>query len=716
MNAQTKAGTNQFHGSGYGYFRNDAFNASDSVAHRVLPFSDQQYGGTVGGPIHRDKLWFFFAYEGERQPSTIITTPIGFNQTFSFPDKFTTNSYLLRTDWQMTNNQRLSVRASGFTWANPFNNVTGNAHPSRATDSTRASCSVVGTWTWAPSATLVNEVKAGFNHFDWDNEALVASQEYRFPSITIGGPYNYPQHFIENSEQFRDDLYWLKGKHSLKTGGEWLHTKYSGIFQQNLRGTVLSFSANPANFASVFPTWNDPSTWNLAAISPLAVSYVQGFGNFNIDIPTNAVAGWVQDDWKLSSRVTLNLGLRYDNDIGVFDPSLNLKSGLVTPRSGDDLLFAPRIGFTWDLTGSRKTVIRGGAGRFYADIQANQVIDQQIFNGQASLQPSVQATTTTPINLAAPFGSVTGAQFLSGAVPVSTQAVQIMAHDVHTPQSLQMSIGLERQFGQNWSVTADYVHWRVYNDWIRDDANVFYNPATGYNMNPSVAGRPNPAFTNILTFYTPNAAGSLFDALQVGVQRRFSTHLSGALAYTYSRLKDSTTGPFYYPNNPFNFADEWANSPDDQRHALTVNGSYQWKWGVQWSSSFHFGSGQAFATTGGANPFGGTVNDRLYAATAKVYNEPQDDMPSTVAGYNIVKRDSLYGNNIYRLDMRLSKTFAVKERYRFIPMVEAFNLFNHANFGAYNLVMTNSSFGLPAQNTNLAYAARMLQFAGRFEF
>ena len=217
VNAQTKAGTNQFHGTGYGYFRNDAFNASDPVAHKVLPFSDQQYGGTVGGPINRDKLGFFFGYEGERQPGTIFTTPIGFGgQTFTFPSQLKTNSYILRADWQIKDNHRLSVRGTGFTWANPFANITGTAHPSRAAAQTRTSYSVVGTWTWVRSASMVNEVKAGFNHFDWDNEALVASQEYRFPSITIGGPYNYPQHFIQNSEQFRDDLYSLKRKAQLQ--------------------------------------------------------------------------------------------------------------------------------------------------------------------------------------------------------------------------------------------------------------------------------------------------------------------------------------------------------------------------------------------------------------------------------------------------------------------------------------------------------------------
>ena len=146
----------------------------------------------------------------------------------------------------------------------------------------------------------------------------------------------------------------------------------------------------------------------------------------------------------------MNLGLRYDNDIGIFDPSLSLKSGIVTPRKGDNLLFAPRLGFTYDVTGSRKTVIRGGAGMFYGDILANQVIDQQIFNGQDSLQPSVGAKPGQPINLQQPFGTTTAQDFLSGAVPVSTQAVQIMAHNVHTPMSLQMSIGSSG----NWERTG----------------------------------------------------------------------------------------------------------------------------------------------------------------------------------------------------------------------------------------------------------------------
>ena len=197
-----------------------------------------------------------------------------------------------------------------------------------------------------------------------------------------------------------------------------------------------------------------------------------------------------------------------------------------------------------------------------------------------------------------------------------------------------------------------------------------------------------------------------------------SQNFSAAAAYTFSRLKDSTTGAFYYPNNPFNVSAEWANSPDDQRHTLTFSGSYNWKWGVALSGSFHYGSGQAYQVTAAANPFNASVTDRLFGATTPFYG-PGTNVSSVIVGgvpYRLVARDSFYGLPIERVDLRLSKTFVLKEHFRFIPIVEAFNLFNHSNFGTYNTVVTAASYGLPGQNSDLAYAARMMQFAGRFEF
>jgi hypothetical protein len=721
VNVQTKSGTNQFHGTLYGYFRNSEFNAADSVAHRVLPFSDQQFGGTFGGPILKDRVFFFFAYEGERQPNTIFNTPTGFGgASYTFNNELRTNSYLLHTDWQMNASNRLSIRATGYTWSAPFNNVTGSSSPTRATNSTRTSYFVLGTWTLTVGPGLVNEVKAGLNHFDWSNTPLILSQEYRLPTITVGAPYNYPQQLGQSTQQYRDDLFWLRGGHSVKAGFDYLHTPYSGNFGQNVRGTVLAFSSSVStlNLGSIFPVWNDPSTWNIAALSPFATSFTQGFGNYNYSVATNAIGFWLQDDWKISPRLTLNLGLRYDNDLGIFNPNLTLKSGIQTPHYNDNVLFQPRIGFAWDLTGSRKTVIRGGAGLFYADIQANQTIDDTIFNGQTTISPAIQASSGNPINLLAPFGTTTGANFLSGAVPVSAQTIQPLGPNVQTPYSFQTSIGVERQLTPTWTLSADFVHWRVYHDWERTDANLFYNLATGYAQNPS-QGRPNPKFVGILNFTTPAAAGSINDGLQVQIQHRFSQSFSASLAYTLARLKDSTTGPFYYPNNQFDLAAEWATSPDNQMSTLTFAGSYQWKWGVTLSGSFHFGSGQYYQVTANQNPLGlSGVTDRLFSVSSAYYGSPGNLTPVTLGGtaYNLVKRDSLVGNPIERVDLRLSKTFTLKDRIRLMPMVEAFNLFNHSNFGGYQTVVNVASYGSPTQNTDLAYAARMLQFAGRIEF
>lgn len=721
VNVQTKSGSNQFHGSLYGYFRNSFFNADDSVAHRLLPFSDQQFGGTFGGPIVKDKLFFFFAYEGERQPNTIFDVPTGFGGlSYTFNNELRTNSYLLHTDYQISGTQRLSVRASGYTWAEPFNNVTGSSSPTRATDSTRTSYSALATWTWTVTPALVNEVEGGLNHFSWSNTPLIQSQEYRLPTITVGAPYNYPQELGQNTQQYRDDLFWLKGKHSFKFGVDYLHTPYSGNFGQNVRGTVLGFSSGVSslNLASIFPVWNEPSTWNIAALDPYVTSFTQGFGNYNYSITTNSIGFWLQDDWKVTPTLTLNLGLRYDNDLGIFNPNLDLKSGVQTPHYNDNLLFQPRFGFAWDVTGSRKTIIRGGAGLFYADIQANQTIDDTIFNGQTTISPAIAPTAGNPINLLDPFGTTTGAEFLSGAVPINAQTIQPLGPHVQTPYSFQTSGGIEQQLAKTWTLSADFVHWRVYHDWERTDANLYYNPATGYPLPPS-DGRPNPDFVGILNFTTPAAAGSINDGLQVQLEHRFAQNFSVALAYTLARLKDSTTSPFYYPNNQMNLAAEWGISPDNQTSTLTLAGAYQWKWGISLSGAFHFGSGQNYQVTANQNPFGlSGVDDRLFTASSPYYGSPANITQQTIGGvlYDLVKRDSLVGNPIERVDLRLSKTFSVKERVRFIPMVEAFNLFNHSNFGGYQTVVNVSSYGDPTQNTDLAYAARMLQFAGRIEF
>ncbi|MBN9658870.1 MAG: carboxypeptidase regulatory-like domain-containing protein [Acidobacteria bacterium] len=718
VNAQTKSGSNEFHGSAYGYFRSDKFNAADPIGQRVLPFSNKQYGVTGGGRILRDKLFFFGAYEGESQPSTVLVTPQGFGgQSFSFANDFQTKTWIGRVDWVINEKHRLSGRYNGSQWRNPFGNVSGTSHPSQAARQTRDGETTMLDWTWVISPTTTNDVRYGFNYFQWKNNPYVLSQEYRLPGgITVGGPYNYPQEFNQFTNQVRDDLYWLKGAHSVKLGGEYLSNNHTGLFPQNARGTVNPFTSTPANLPSIFPVWNDPTTWNIDALSPLASNYTQGFGNFNIDIPRNVVAGWIQDDWKINKRLTVNLGLRYDNDIGIWSTP-TLKSNVVPPRGGQNLNFSPRVGFAYDLMGDRRTVIRGGGGLYFADIQANQVINQSIFNGESSLQVGASRTSTTSINLRDPFNGVSGDDFLSGKVPVPAQNVQLLNTNAVTPYSAQASIGAERQLGQSWTVSGDFVYWRVYREWIRQDRNIGFNPVTGFGTNPSVSGRPDTRFGQILEFTTPNASGAIYYGGQFQVTRRFAKRFSAGAAYTVSKLKDSSSGPFGYPNNQFDLADEWGPSVDDQRHTLNFDGSVQLPWGFQSSMFYHYGSGAAFASIGPGNPFNyaGTSN-RTFLTGAATFIDPSYLYPSHAPGYTNVKRNSFRGQPINRIDWRLTKTVAIKERWRATGIFEVFNVINAQNYGTYQSNIGLATFGRPAYNSNLAYAARMLQFAVRFDY
>jgi len=724
VNAQTRSGSDEFHGGAFAYFRNsDLGTAADPVAHKALPYSNQQIGGSVGGPVKRHKLWFFGTFENQREPATVYTVPTGFGgQPFQFPNLTVTRPLLARLDYQASDASRFSLRLNGFTTASPFSGVSGNTHPSRAASTYQKAGSLLGTWSKTFSPQLVNDLKAGFNYFLYGGQPVVGGYEFRFGSTTVGGNYNYPANRFQNTYQIRDDLFWQKGRHSIKLGGEYLNDWIHGIYPQNSRGVVTSFkSSTPTNLAQFFPVWNDPSTWNLAALSPYANSFLQGFGDFSLSMHRNVFGVWAQDDWRVAPRLTLNLGVRYDNDLGMFGNSIYLKSGLATPHKNQNTNFAPRIGFAWDALGNHKTVVRGGAGLFYADLEGNVYFDQQLFNGQTSLQASVDATSTTPLNLAQPFGAYTGADFLNGTAPAPTQAIQLIDPNQRTPYSVQSSLGVERELGRNWFVSADWAWLRVYHEWIRLDQNLYCDPVTGFNQNPNVAGRPDSRFTSITRSST--LGGAITDSLLVSLRRRFASGAEVAAAYTLSKARDNTDGPFYVPNNQFNLGGEWGNAAADQRHTLNVSGSYRLKWGFQLSGLFRYGSGAAYGVTAGGSPFGiaapagsGGTN-RTFLATTKVYNDPSlNHVLATAPQYLVVDRNSFYGQPIVRLDSRLAKTISIKERYRIIGQFEVFNLLNHANYGGYTTAITSASYGLPAQSSDLSYTPRMLQLAARFEF
>ena len=175
--------------------------------------------------------------------------------------------------------------------------------------------------------------------------------------------------------------------------------------------------------------------------------------------------------------------------------------------------------------------------------------------------------------------------------------------------------------------------------------------------------------------------------------------------------------PFSYANNQFNLSDEWARSLDDQRHTLNFDGSVSLPWGFSSSIFYHLGSGNAFRSLSPTNPFAyAGANNRTFLSTATTFIDKSFLSASSAAGYTDVKRNSLSGMAINRLDWRLNKTLKIKERFQVTGIFEVFNVLNYQNYGVYNTNIGIASYGRAAYNSNLAYASRMLQFAARLDF
>jgi Carboxypeptidase regulatory-like domain/TonB dependent receptor-like, beta-barrel len=806
VNVASKTGTNHFHGTVFEFLRNDVLDARQFFDEKVPPFRQNQFGASFGGPIIKDKTFFFGNYEGfrRRRANTLLATlPTAKQLSGDFSggapvrDPLTGQPFsgnLIPQDRISALTKRiipvlpqLSVGgANNFRTApssiNDFDQFTVRGdHRFSSSDSIFARYSLIDIeifnpgitvlsgsgvtdlahnaaiqWTHTFSPAVLNEFRLGFNRnlqnrlqegaggeniLQFRN-ALNDPINAGLPIIALAGftafgsfPTN-PEIVGGNVYQFDDTLTWVRGNHALKFGVDYRH---------------VHFPHTPGLFTRGQFVFQGLATGNPVADFLLGHPFVTlGAGKVATAFATIPHFNWfVQDDWKLSPRLTLNLGLRYerigavtdryrgyfstfDEATGQLVTGADMKRlGLVNPDNND---FSPRFGFAWQPFGKSHTVIRGGYGVYYdvkpinerqfglgIDLAWQQIVDTGLLLG---LRPAVQWDNLFPASAGVGLG--------------------ILADDprARTPYVQQYSLGIQRELPGNFLVEAAYVGsvGRKLN--IRVDINQARLPITPNE--PLAQRRPYPNFGSIWT--DKNIAISNYNSFQLRVEKRFSKNLYLLGVYTYSKSLDTGSLSIDSPQDRQNIRAEYGLSVFDQRQRFVFSSIYQLPFGKgqkylgslggfpnallsgwQVTSIVTFASGNplTIAAAGSLTNTGcqgcvqranlvGPDNGNLPSSERRVerwFNTSAFVLapPSTFgnSGRNIV-----IGPGVNNFDLSLIKDIKITEDMTIQFRTEFFNAFNHTQFFDPVTDPTSPAFG----RITLARPAREIQFGLKFIF
>jgi hypothetical protein len=743
VQAVSRAGSNDLHGSTYGFFRSDAFNAADPVKDTVLPYEDQQAGFTLGGPVVKDRIHYFGSYEYERNPLTAVLTPTALpDQSWQFPSNTVQNSLLGRVDYQQSAANSYSIRLQRWTSDNPFAISSGGTHPTMAESDRFYSTNLYGTWTHVVSNNLMMQLHLGIDRSSWYNDPIPSNNTqfyntpfgvpvFQFPTLSLGGQQNYPNYTWQDEYQARLDINWHKGKHEMKIGGEILKDRDTKVWDLNRRGTYVFNKLPPASLLEAdFPTnaWNNPTAWNISNLLP----YLQEFDiffnkDYLVDVPRPYVAGWFGDNWRSTSNLTINLGIRYDLDWAGLDPPgvrdipIDINNGIDHGDFGyhtntrDKTAFGPRGGFAYNVGGKNDFVIRGGTGIYYNFPVSNVTYRQQFYNNSVT---AVFLPTNPGFTMENPTGSVSPEAFLSGSVPIPPQQTTIISPNYEDPFGWQSSIGFQKQLGPAMAFDLDLTELQEIHQVRARDVNLFYDPVTGYNKDPAIYGRPNPAWG--LDQWLTSDGKTESRLLSASFTRRFSHHFQASSTYTRTlSMKDNTTGFGYFANNQFDQNADWAASTGYQRDTFRANGIINLPYQFALAGSFFYGSGSRYNATSSVTPFSKPGANRLNTGTPIVIPAAMLDRwdgPAVIAPGAVWPRDALVGLPLHKVDLRITSHIKVVNNVKVELLAEVFNVFNWKNYGSYNTTITSAAFGQPLANSGNAYVPREGQFGVRLQF
>src|SRR6266849_1480340 len=414
INIITKSGTNDYHGSGFIFFRHKTLQALPAL-NRNQPaphFAREQFGGSIGGPIKKDRAWWFVSSEYRNQGHAVAVGERDFATSSivgSSAPAFV-HDYLLsaRSDFKLTNNDTLAVRYS-FNRSLDIDN--GSLRRPQGTAANRQSSlnrfnSLLANWTRTVSSHVVNSF---IFHADWflnsipafspddpvtSPAGLAKGNELRFPSLQDGANFRIPQSTKFNRYQIRDTLSWVVGKHTLRFGAEWQHLNTFALFDLFGSGSVFTTEDFATRVRSGHTGPPDDRDIPIAVAIQSAALPRPPIVPF---YPNAYFGAYVQDDWRFRSNLTLNLGLRWEFDDVVGDAS-NLhpcasltavdntcefiENILGTHQGRDFKQFGPRVGFAWDPLRRGQTVFRGGYGIYYDRVVTEVPLLELLLNGR----------------------------------------------------------------------------------------------------------------------------------------------------------------------------------------------------------------------------------------------------------------------------------------------------------------------------------------------
>jgi Carboxypeptidase regulatory-like domain/TonB-dependent Receptor Plug Domain len=828
MNATTRSGTNTYHGSVYDFFRNNVLDARDTfntVGSPMNPYRSNQFGGAIGGPVKKDKMFFFVNYEGIRRlrgftspvsvpdaqarlgklPDCVViaaTMPLGtpcntaqldalpLNPTSQaimalYPtggasaveqllpgggpaglDLIAVNGIQPATEdyvnarWDYTLSQSNTIFAryvfDNGSLTDPLASLVG-LYP-EVSDGRNQYITIGDQKVF--SSNLINDARFTFVRENMrafttaENPALQFFSFYgenrQDGTVNIaGGPSGIgpsaftPDLEIQNTFSVGDDVFWTHGKHSLEIGAEF----------RRLQSPLSNGFFNDQGWS--FP--NYPSFVEGKPVSPAnpaitLLGALPGRANAYRSFRESDLFPYIQDTWRISRTLTLNLGLRYDFISNPVE-SHNLLCAFIAPSSPSTTgctpvshVFPsnpsvknldPRVGFAWDPFKDHKTSIRAGAGVFHDPIQVRNYHPAYIFAGPFQTAVSVCVFFGPPCSYPTPFLGIT--------VPIPTIGEALEYDPGTTPFVLQYNFGVQREIFHNTVLSVSYVGSRGYNLMVQNDLNPeIPTIVAGQPTFPSGSPRKNPNLGSI-AFNVPDGP-SWYNSLQAYLTRNLGRNLQFQASYTYSKCIDYGSIAFgleagnsgqQAQSDPYNLARDKGVCDFDVRHNFVANTVYRLPFrgnrlveGWQVSGIATTRSGTPFSIQDGIdqanlnNPAGqpgerpnlqpGFSNDPVTGNVHGLWFNPAAFALQTSGHLGNLGRNTLFGPRFVNFDTSLTKVTRIRENVNVEFRAEVFNLVNHPNFGLPVAVLTNSTnFG---HILIMAGNSRQIQFALKFSF